>query len=169
MIISIDELYCASLVDLREIVRRAPKKRLKHVSLYDFLLVGNVPLKHLHGVYAFYDMDAGNCLYVGKVQKPQFIERVPAHLASSQDSWFNGFLRYHSRATASGNLDQGLLTSRECQLILVTAPSHIAQKLEAILIHILNPSYNERRPKLRIPPDSYSDSETLSSLLRRLA
>ena len=168
MTITIEDLQSIPIGQIEGALASASKKALKEVTLYDFLLSGDFPLRYVHGVYVFYAEDGQKSLYVGKVEKPQFIERVPAHLAPGRGSWFNGFLRHHSNATSEGDLDKALLTTRDCLLLLVLAPYDIASKLETVLIRELKPSYNSKRPKVNASESPDGENEHLSSLLNRM-
>ena len=168
MTITIEELLLIPIRQIESTLVSASKKKLKEVTLYDLLLNGECPLRYVHGVYVFYAEDGKRCLYVGKVEKPQFIERVPAHLAPGQGSWFNGFLRHHSNATTEGNLDKALLTTRDCHLMLILAPNDIARKLETVMIRELKPAYNRKRPKVNVCESPDGENELLSNLLNRM-
>ena len=145
MIQNFDTLRIAALRDLAGLLSAAPKKLLGEVRLFDLVLVGDSRLTHTHGIYCFYDRDGRTCLYVGKVEGPQFIERLPSHLSLSEGSWFNQFMRGMKEEYAS--FERAALAARQCMLVIIPMPSQFVAPAERILIERLNPRLNKKRSK----------------------
>ena len=133
------------LADLAGVLLVARKKRLGDVRLFDLILAADLPLASCHGIYCFYSCDPVTCLYVGKVESPQFIERLPSHLSLSDGSWFNQFMRGIRSECAS--FEKAALIARECTLLLIPMPQEFVALAELVLIERLNPKFNKRRPK----------------------
>lgn len=146
-----EDIQDLQIKDLANTFEASPQKALEEVTLYDLILDGSAKLPHLHGVYFFYDSTGGTLLYVGRVKSPQFIERLPSHLALGEGSWSNQFLRTHREKTNAKTLEDAADSARGCQILLLLSPLQCAAKLEALCIRKLNPRYNKTKPKSGLP------------------
>lgn len=106
-------------------------------------------------------------LYVGRVQSPQFIERLPAHFALGEGSWQNQFLKHHRDTNSQETLEAAAVRAADCELLLILAPPHQAARLEALLIEVTLPTYNLKKPKAGLPSPIPRDS-TLRDVLEPL-
>jgi hypothetical protein len=145
MITQLDKLSPVPLSDLSNVLSKAKKKVLGEVRLFDLIVADNTPLACCHGIYCFYAPDGTTCLYVGKVEGPQFIERLPSHLSLSEGSWFNQFMRGLKDETTS--FAEAANVAKDCMLILIPIQSEFVKIAEKVLIERLNPKLNKRKSK----------------------
>jgi hypothetical protein len=148
MVISIDQIRDKTVKEAAELIKARPRKRLGDLRIFDLILVDDKEHQHVHGVYFFFS-GSGNCLlYVGRVQSPQFIERIPAHFAIGEGSWQNRFLKSHREEAGLGSLAAAAADSANCEILLLLAPPEFAAVLEALWIRQLKPKYNKRKPSM---------------------
>jgi len=166
MIQNYESLSNSRLSDLGSLLSGAPKKVLGEVRLFDLIMTGDTLLVHVHGIYCFYDRYGITCLYVGKVEGPQFIERVPAHLSPSEGSWFNQFMRGMKGEYAS--FDIAALVARQCMLVIIPMPLPFVARAELILIERLNPRLNKKRSKSGYNGSAY-DMTVFGEILQNAA
>jgi hypothetical protein len=145
MIQSFAKLATTTLGDLGCVISMAPKKILSEVRLFDLILADGLPLESFHGIYCFYANDSVTCLYVGKVERPQFIERLPSHLSLSKGSWFNQFMRGVKEGCPT--FEQAAQIAKECTLLIIPMPQQFVRLAELILIERLNPGLNKKKHK----------------------
>lgn len=134
-----DDICMLPAREVLERVRKSEKAPLGELRVYDLLRQGDRHL--LWGVYIFYSGE--QCLYVGKNSAQKFVERIPAHLSLSEDSWMNHLvkrIRHHEQldclATAAD-------AAREYALLLIP----VGQKepigpLEKFFRLFVGPKYN---------------------------
>lgn len=150
MKINYDDISGLGVSDLKEEIYSHERMRLSELTLFDLILDGAKANRYVHGVYFFFDPRIDQLLYVGKVQSPQFIERLPAHLAIGEGSWSNQFLKSHRKRIGVESLESAAIDAKECELLLLLAPPDFSNKIEALLIWALKPIYNRTRPKAGI-------------------
>lgn len=165
MKITIEEILDIEVGALATTIIKCKKKALEEVTLFDLILDHDRAQKHLHGVYFFFDPSGEKPLYIGKVQSPQFIERLPCHLAIGEGSWSNQFLKSHRDKTNTGSLSSAAHNARNCQILLLLAPPEFAPRLESLCIRLLEPAYNKRNPKSGLPAQ-LDETASIRSLLQ---
>jgi len=137
----------------------ASKKRLKDTRLFDLIMQDGKELAGVQGIYFFFAPDSTTCLYVGKNSSQQFIERISAHLAISEASWMNHFLKYYKDHHQSASLFAAANAAGECQILLMPTEDDLIAKAERLFRIILKPLFNSLAPKRRsvssIPPDTH--------------
>ena len=163
MKITFEDIQDLNVADLAERIAASEKKTLEDVTLFDLILDGDTEQKHVHGVYFFFDTAGEIPLYIGKVQSPQFIERLPCHLAVGEGSWSNQFLKSHRDKTKAASLSAAAVSARKCQILLLLAPPKFTPRLEALCIRQLKPTYNKTKPRSGLP-NQIDDGTTIRSL-----
>jgi hypothetical protein len=155
MKIKLEDLLDSKVDELVWKIKESDKKALEDVSLFDLILDGDQEQAHVHGVYMFFDPSGKKAVYIGKVQSPQFIERLPCHLAIGEGSWSNQFLKGHRNATSAGSLAETANSARKCKLLLLLASPGSAAKLEALCIKLFvndgHELYNKAKPRAGLP------------------
>lgn len=168
MTITLEALLPETVAGCAAAIRKAAKKRLADVTLFDLILGPEKPHPHHHGAYLVFSPGGDQLLYVGRVQGPQFIERLPAHFALGEGSWQNQFLKHHRNRTSAVSLANAAFGAGNCELLLVLSPPEHAAKLEALLIRAMLPAYNVSQPKSGLP-SSISPDLTLQVILKHEA
>src|SRR4051812_34326677 len=97
-------------------VRRAEKKPLGELLVYDLLREGDRPL--LWGVYFFFSRD-GQCLYVGKNSARKFVDRIPVHLYLYPNDWMNHLVKRMCHYEGLGCLTDAAEAARSHTLLLM--------------------------------------------------
>ena len=126
-------------------ISAAPKKRLRDVHLFDFIMHDGKELPDgVHGIYFFFAPDGTTCLYVGKNSSPQFIERIPWHLAISETSWQNYFLKYYKKDREFTSLFEAAKDAGDCQILLMPTPPEdgLIAKAEWLFRFFQKPEFN---------------------------
>jgi hypothetical protein len=133
-----------------ERLRKAEKKPLGELLVYDLVCAGSRPL--LWGVYFFYS-PSGECLYVGKNAARKFVERIPVHLCLWEDDWMNHFVKRIQKYERHACLRDSADFARDHTLLLL-AISAKAQRgeiaaLERFFRLFTYPKYNSLPMKER--------------------
>lgn len=123
MILPFRRIEVLSIQEAVSEITTAPKKRLRDVQLFDFIMHDGQELPDgVNGIYFFFAPNSTTCLYVGKNSSPQFIERIPWHFAISEASWQNHFLKYYKKSHQSASLFEAAKDAEECQILLMPVP-----------------------------------------------
>ena len=142
MILPFSSIEASTIQQACTTILTAPKKRLRDAKLFDFIMQDGIELLGVHGVYFFFAADNATCLYVGKNSSPQFIERIPWHLALGEDSWQNHFLKYYRKQYQLASLFEAAKAAGDCHILLMPAPHEIIAKAEKFFRVFLKPRFN---------------------------
>jgi hypothetical protein len=147
------------LKDIPPQIAEHDKLRIGDLKVLDLVRNGDEAEECQHGIYLFFD-DENRCLYVGKNSSQQFIERIPAHFAQSDNSWFNHFIKYFKRSRDIQSYSDATIAAESCKLALILIPEgkKVIAKIESILRSIMTPQFNSIKKR-------FDEEQTLLSLL----
>ena len=131
-----------SIAEANKAISAAPKKLLRDIKLFDFIMQDGAEIPGVHGIYFYFAPDAETCLYVGKNSSQQFIERIPWHFAISEGSWQNHFLKYFRKHHNFGTLFEAAKDIGDCHILLMPIDAELIKNSEKFFRVFQKPQFN---------------------------
>jgi hypothetical protein len=142
MILPFKSIEALSVAEAIKSITTAPKKQIRDIKLFDFIMQGGTEISGVHGIYFYFAPDGETCLYVGKNSSQQYIERIPWHFAISEGSWQNHFLKYFRKYYNYGTLFEAAKKIGDCHILLMPVDAELIKNSEKFFRVFQNPQFN---------------------------